>query len=804
MSNETDRTPKVKEAAIPIVVFAQVPPPEHGQSRMVKLALQALRADEKSFEVHHVNARLSETLEEIGENSLRKGVLIAGYLLQAIRLRGKLSQPVLYYVPGPVKWSAVIRDWFVLAVIRRFYCRVVFHWHAIGQGEWANGSERVYLPGPKWFDRIARKISRLVLEEPHGSIAVSEQSQADVSAVGSVHSLVVRNGIADPCPDYGRNLGLERLRAIAAFKDSQAPVFRILFLSHGTEAKGLFDAIKAIRLLLEETEDSWRFQFSLAGGVESILARRFEEEVEALKNLGGSRLDLQILGYLGAEGKSQAYAGHDIFLSPSRWESFGLTTVEAMAHGMNIVASESDGVKGVLLTDYLYLTPPADSRALFRSLLKCCRDLHEGRNSETIELLRSRFLQNYQLDDFMGNLRDVLKKFCGPALLASTRVAESPSLVRSAEKIPISVYLADQNPGYDRSFGISRMSHIVLQALYSTGNVELTTIVSKTSQRAPEGVTQALVLPWGTRHKLVRFLTDHLHPLLSLIRDSSAVNYFPKGYLPLLSRQCRPSVVTIHDTIIQYDEDHYPEWRSQWEYSYWAMMLKHTLRQADWILTVSESSKNQILSFMARHGIPAKKITVTYEPCSYDGVPQPDFHEKEDYVIHLSSVEPHKGTARLIRWWVEIAKTREDLPALHLIGNVPEEIRSLVEESDRIIKRPFLSDEELQATYRKAKALILPSEIEGFGLPALEAYYLGTPVCFVRGTSVEEVLSVATAKGGMSLDNPESQMAALDEVLAMDPGEIRDCGLKLRKVYSLKTVSERMLTVFQEVSREFS
>ena len=85
----------------------------------------------------------------------------------------------------------------------------------------------------------------------------------------------------------------------------------------------------------------------------------------------------------------------------------------------------------------------------------------------------------------------------------------------------------------------------------------------------------------------------------------------------------------------------------------------------------------------------------------------------------FSSVEPHKGTTRLIRWWVEIAKTREDLPALHLIGNVPEEIRSLVEESDRIIKRPFLSDEELQATYRKAKALILPSEIEGFGLPGI-------------------------------------------------------------------------------------
>ena len=105
----------------------------------------------------------------------------------------------------------------------------------------------------------------------------------------------------------------------------------------------------------------------------------------------------------------------------------------------------------------------------------------------------------------------------------------------------------------------------------------------------------------------------------------------------------------------------------------------------------------------------------------------------------------------------------------------------------------------LQAAYRSARALILPSEIEGFGLPALEAYYLGTPVCFVRGTSVEEVLGVATCKGGFSLDQPESLFSALAEVMRMSPGEVRECGLKLREVYAAEKVVERMMAVFQQV-----
>jgi glycosyltransferase involved in cell wall biosynthesis len=125
----------------------------------------------------------------------------------------------------------------------------------------------------------------------------------------------------------------------------------------------------------------------------------------------------------------------------------------------------------------------------------------------------------------------------------------------------------------------------------------------------------------------------------------------------------------------------------------------------------------------------------------------------------------------------------------------------LLASSHSIVKRPFLEESALRAAYRAARALILPSEIEGFGLPALEAYYLGTPVCFVRGTSVEEVLGVATGKGGFALDDPASLVAALGEVMAMSAEEVRDCGLKLRETYAARKVAERMVEAFGKLKK---
>jgi glycosyltransferase involved in cell wall biosynthesis len=298
----------------------------------------------------------------------------------------------------------------------------------------------------------------------------------------------------------------------------------------------------------------------------------------------------------------------------------------------------------------------------------------------------------------------------------------------------------------------------------------------------------------------MRLLTDQLHPVLAWFTASPDIWYFPKGYLPRFNLLKAPTVVTVHDTIIQYYQDHHPGWRKPIEYAYWKYMLTFTLKNADAIFTVSEISRKNIRSFMLRQGLPEKEILVTYEPCFYEQTPQPENPPKKDYVVHLASREPHKHTHNLIRWWIARSESGETPPMLSLVGHVPPESEELIAAHPFIRRHDFLEDDELQTVIREARALILPSEIEGFGLPAIEAYYLGTPVCFVKGTSVEEILGESTSAGAFQLAEPDSLWDALDQILAMPAQDVRRIGLELRERFAAAKVVDRMIEGFRSVA----
>ena len=85
----------------------------------------------------------------------------------------------------------------------------------------------------------------------------------------------------------------------------------------------------------------------------------------------------------------------------------------------------------------------------------------------------------------------------------------------------------------------------------------------------------------------------------------------------------------------------------------------------------------------------------------------------------------------------------QDLPELKLVGTLPSEAAACVADDPGICSLPHQSEATLIDLVRRARALLLPSEIEGFGLPALEAYFLGTPVCYAA-ESVAEILAGRT------------------------------------------------------------
>ncbi|QYO67250.1 glycosyltransferase family 4 protein [Leptolyngbya sp. 7M] len=81
-------------------------------------------------------------------------------------------------------------------------------------------------------------------------------------------------------------------------------------------------------------------------GVDNTVDKRFRRELKRLAGVSG--LGEKILWLDWLDDTAGFYSAIDVFVSPSRSESFGLAILEAMAHGKAIVATETDGAKELI------------------------------------------------------------------------------------------------------------------------------------------------------------------------------------------------------------------------------------------------------------------------------------------------------------------------------------------------------------------------------------------------------------------------------------------------------------------------
>jgi glycosyltransferase involved in cell wall biosynthesis len=741
-----------------VLLMGQTPPPWHGQA----VATQILFDHEwEDYEVHRLRMEFSEEMLEVGRFQWKKIQHLWRLIRKARMMLRSQPNAILFYPPASANWIPFLRDVIFLAAVRPLAAKTIFIFHASGLPVFSQGG---------WLRKI---LSKLVYHHADVSLEVAQE------AIPAHQIFHAKKATWCPC-------GIAVPELTKPVIDVSGPL-KLLFIASLQEGKGVLEILKTASILKNKgRENDYRFQI-----VGKWFSSEFESEARRLHQEMGLDQMVEFSGQLTGDDKWQAYANSHVFFFPTHYasEATPIVIMEALGMGLPILTTAWAGIPAMLEGCKTAEVRPVRDPQAYAEAAELFHSRLPELNAQAVasqEFYRSRYLPERFIERVRQAFDDVSPAF------------KSCSL----SNICVQIYLADQNPGFDRSFGISRMTQMVMRALHDYCDVNILATTSKTSQRPELDNKEMIELPWGTRSKFMRFLTDHFHPLFGRSKKDIDVHFYPKGYLPFLSAMCRPSVVTIHDTIIQYDQDRYPKWRSRWEYAYWSLVLRHTLRKADRILTVSESSREQIRAFMARHKIPAREITVTYEPCAYENVAQPENPAKGDNVIHLASVEPHKRTAHLIRWWYEAELNGKNLPSLHLIGSIPPEVLPILSKSKKIVKRPFLEDHALQDAYKSAKALILPSEIEGFGLPALEAYYLGTPVCFVEGTSVEEVLGVTTHRGGFSLESIDSMISALEDVMSMTSDEVRTHGLKLRETYASEKVAARLMAIFQDLARK--
>ncbi len=258
--------------------------------------------------------------------------------------------------------------------------------------------------------------------------------------------------------------------------------------------------------------------------------------------------------------------------------------------------------------------------------------------------------------------------------------------------------------------------------------------------------------------------------------------HYPHFNVPIFSRT--PFVVTIHDlNLLEYPKtgvtnlDPFRFWA---KYLGYRLVLSYALRRAKKIIAVSEATRQAILK---KFSITTNRVVVT--PLGYTLPPPTEANETQNhllqpttynlqpnaYLLTVGNSYPHKNLSGLLRAFIKILAKFPDLKLI-LAGPEDRFRTRLKKEADSlgltssVVFTGFVSDAELDALYQKAAAYIMPSFLEGFGLPGLEAQARGRPVL----ASNLQVLKETYGPGALYFDpNQPQEMAQVILQLLSDP-----------------------------------
>ncbi|MBO0661386.1 glycosyltransferase family 4 protein [Jiella sp. MQZ9-1] len=188
--------------------------------------------------------------------------------------------------------------------------------------------------------------------------------------------------------------------------------------------------------------------------------------------------------------------------------------------------------------------------------------------------------------------------------------------------------------------------------------------------------------------------------------------------------------------------------------------LQTLAKTADKIITVSENSRRDILTFL---DIEEERVVNTYQavslPAGYTDISSDEKLREVDalqltpqeYFVFVGALEPKKNVERIIDAYMTSGSTYP----LVIIGKLGWGYDPILDKLDTIAQRPsgakrphiirlsYLPSNQVFALIENARALLMPSLYEGFGLPALEAMLLGAPVIAANSSSLPEVVADA-------------------------------------------------------------
>jgi len=230
----------------------------------------------------------------------------------------------------------------------------------------------------------------------------------------------------------------------------------------------------------------------------------------------------------------------------------------------------------------------------------------------------------------------------------------------------------------------------------------------------------------------------------------------------------------------------------------WRRLYRATATRAEMLLTISRFTAREIEHNL---GVAPSRIRVTPLAADDLAIPNPErdtealarLGVRSPYVLAINANDRRKNLALLDRAMPHVA---ELLPSAKLVMVGPRHADDGSAEPEWRQSVGFVSDDDLASLYRRARAVVVPSLYEGFGLPVLEAMRLGAPVICARTSSLPEVAGDA----GLYVSPTDERQLALAIVQLMTNDDLHTslqrAGLERAKQFSWDETARLTLAAF--------
>lgn len=248
-------------------------------------------------------------------------------------------------------------------------------------------------------------------------------------------------------------------------------------------------------------------------------------------------------------------------------------------------------------------------------------------------------------------------------------------------------------------------------------------------------------------------------------REGHPFDLVHTAHLPVPRRLPVPFTLTLHD-LRSLESGHTPPIEPLGRRLVARRVVREAVGAAACVIAVSEHVRERLEREL---GVPAEHLAVVPNAADHFE-PLPRSAGPDAPILFVGHLEPRKNLELLLR----ALATDPELPDLWLAGapkgDEGRRLRAAAAALGVVERVRFLGafdDEELPALYASAACLVLPSVVEGFGIPVLEAQRAGVPVAVADAGALPEVAGADAPR--FPIGDPEACARAIRAAIATGP-----------------------------------